>query len=92
MLAFLAVRGILLLHMQNEIGTPGYNFLIPSWLFLFIGTGALWLSQLVVSAYSDSNNPANKSPGFWFAVRVVLVTGMSLCFIAGIVRFIKWVW
>ena len=52
----------------------------------------LWVLQLIVSAFSDSDIPENKNASFWGFVRFVLLVGMFLCLGIGIVRFVKWAW
>jgi hypothetical protein len=41
---------------------------IPCWGWIVL-TPVLWILQLVVSAYSDKNIPANKHPTFFWIVR-----------------------
>jgi hypothetical protein len=64
---------------------------IPWWGWIVL-TPVLWKLQLVVSAYSDKNIPANKHPTFFWIVRIVLIGGMVLSFLVGIVRFVRWAW
>jgi hypothetical protein len=64
---------------------------IPWWGW-FALTPALWILQLIVSAYSDKSIPANKHPTFFWIVRIALIVGMVLSFLVGIIRFAKWVW
>jgi len=59
---------------------------------MFVAAGVLWLAQMLVSGYSDSTVQANKAARFWSGVRVLLVICMILFFLAGIVRFVRWVW
>jgi hypothetical protein len=73
--------------LANYVGPADLSWWV--WILLAV---ALWLLQLVTSAFSDETIRENKHTSFFWTVRAALIFAMVVSALVGVIRFVKWVW
>jgi hypothetical protein len=63
-----------------------------SWWVWILLAAALWLLQLIISAFSDETIRENKHTSFFWTVRAAMIVAMVVSALVGVIRFVKWVW
>jgi hypothetical protein len=71
------------------------NYIGPadlSWWVWILLAAALWLLQLIISAFSDETIRENKHTSLFWTVRAAMIVAMVVSALVGVIRFVKWVW